>query len=144
MIPFYYGSGSSSGTEINYGSGSDFLARYGSGSASQKVTVPTVPVSQRWMYHRVQYTGTSVSHPDPDWIQIQSGPWIRIRICNTDPDPGGQKLPKKWKEIRNFKCWMFSFGAEGFFCSLAVLSGGLELGKLQFFIIKMVNFFLQL
>ncbi len=27
-----------------YGSGSDFLARYGSGSASQKLTVPTVPV----------------------------------------------------------------------------------------------------
>ncbi len=50
MIPFYYGSGSGSGTVINYGSdsGSDFLARYGSSSgssyASQKVTVPTVPV----------------------------------------------------------------------------------------------------
>ncbi len=47
MILFYYGSGpgSGSGTVINYGSGSDFLARYGSssGSASQKVTVPTVP-----------------------------------------------------------------------------------------------------
>jgi hypothetical protein len=26
---------------------------------------------------------------DPDWIQIQSGQWIRIR--NQDPDPGGQK-----------------------------------------------------
>jgi hypothetical protein len=46
VIPFYYGSG----TVINYRSGSDFLARYGSGSgsASQKVTVPTVPVPQRW------------------------------------------------------------------------------------------------
>jgi hypothetical protein len=46
VISFYYGSGSGSGsgTVINYGSGSDFLARYGSGSASQKVTVPTVPV----------------------------------------------------------------------------------------------------
>ncbi len=44
MVPFYYGSGSGSRTVINYGSGSDFLARYGSGSASQKVTVPTVPV----------------------------------------------------------------------------------------------------
>ncbi len=43
MSPFYYGSGSGSGTVINYGSGFDFLARYGSGSASQKVTVPTVP-----------------------------------------------------------------------------------------------------
>jgi hypothetical protein len=47
---FYDGSGSNSGTVINYGSssGSDFLARYGSGSASKKVTVPTVPVPQRW------------------------------------------------------------------------------------------------
>ena len=35
VIPFYYGSGS--GTVINYGPG----------SASQKVTVPTVPVPQR-------------------------------------------------------------------------------------------------
>jgi hypothetical protein len=32
-----------------------------------------------------------VSDPDPDWIRIQSGPWIRIRIRNPDPDPGGQK-----------------------------------------------------
>ncbi len=40
-----------SGTVINYGSGSDFLTSYGSdsgsGSPSQKVTVPTVPVPQR-------------------------------------------------------------------------------------------------
>jgi hypothetical protein len=36
-----------SGTVINYGygSGSDFLTSYGSGSTSQKVTVP---VPQRW------------------------------------------------------------------------------------------------
>ncbi len=38
-----------SGTVINYGSGSDFLTSYGSGygsgSTSQKVTVPTVQVS---------------------------------------------------------------------------------------------------
>jgi hypothetical protein len=24
------------------------------------------------------------------WIRIQWGPWIRIRIRNLDPDPGGQ------------------------------------------------------
>ncbi len=40
------------GTVINYGSGSgsDFLTSYGSGSTSQKVTVPTVPVPvpQHW------------------------------------------------------------------------------------------------
>ncbi len=46
MIPFYYGSGSDSGsgTVINYSSGYDFLAFYGSGSTGQKVTAPTVPV----------------------------------------------------------------------------------------------------
>jgi hypothetical protein len=40
---------SSSGSGINYCSGSDFLTSYGSGSTSQKVTVPTnpVPVPQR-------------------------------------------------------------------------------------------------
>jgi hypothetical protein len=35
---------SGSRTVINYGSGSDFLTSYGSASASQKVTVPTIPV----------------------------------------------------------------------------------------------------
>ncbi len=39
-------SGSSSGTVINYGSGSDFFTSYGSGSTSQKDTVPTVPVPE--------------------------------------------------------------------------------------------------
>jgi hypothetical protein len=43
-------SSSGSGTVINYGSGSNFLTSYGSGygsgSTSQKVTVPTVPVPQ--------------------------------------------------------------------------------------------------
>ncbi len=43
-------SSSGSGTVINYGSGSDFLTSFGSGSGStsQKVTVPTVPVPQHW------------------------------------------------------------------------------------------------
>ncbi len=36
-----------SGTVINYGSGSEFLTSYGSGSTCQKVTVPTIPVLQR-------------------------------------------------------------------------------------------------
>jgi hypothetical protein len=40
VIPFYYGSGSGSRTVIIYGSGSDFLARCGSCSASKKATVP--------------------------------------------------------------------------------------------------------
>jgi hypothetical protein len=33
--------------------------------------------------------------PDTDWIRIQSGQWIRIRIRNPDPDPGGQNDPQK-------------------------------------------------
>ncbi len=43
-------SSSGSGTVINYGSGFDFFKSYGSGSTSQKVTVPTVPVPvpQHW------------------------------------------------------------------------------------------------
>jgi hypothetical protein len=40
-------SSSGSGTVINYGSGSYFLTSYGSGSTSQKVKVPAVPVPQR-------------------------------------------------------------------------------------------------
>jgi hypothetical protein len=32
---------------------------------------------------------------DPDWTRIESGQWIRIRIRNPDPDPGGQKIPTK-------------------------------------------------
>jgi hypothetical protein len=52
-------SSSGSGTVINYGSGSDFLTSYGSGygsgSTSQKVTVPTVlvPVPQHWPWDQV-------------------------------------------------------------------------------------------
>ncbi len=44
-------SSSGSGTVINYDSGFDFLTSYGSGSTSQKVTVP-VPVPQRWQKRR--------------------------------------------------------------------------------------------
>ncbi len=38
-----------------------------------------------------------VVDPDPYWISIQLEAWIRIRIRirKTDPDPGGQKWPKK-------------------------------------------------
>jgi hypothetical protein len=50
-----------------------------------------------------------VSDPDPYWIRIQSGQWIRIRIRNPDLDPGGQKLPTKVEKIHVLKCWMASF-----------------------------------
>ncbi len=70
-------SSSGSGTVINYGSGSNFLTSYGSrsgsGSTSQKVTVPTVPVPQHCHFlplfpirriHAVIYLP-----PDPFFIQ---------------------------------------------------------------------------
>ncbi len=53
-----------------------------------------------------------VADPDPNWIRIQSGQWIRISIRNPDPDLGGQKWPTKVEKIKKFhvlKCWMFSF-----------------------------------
>jgi hypothetical protein len=61
-------SSSDSGTIINYGgggSGSDFLTSYGSGSGStsQKVTVPTVPVPQRCL--QVQEGGAQQVAVDP-------------------------------------------------------------------------------
>ncbi len=54
-------------------------------------------------------------------IRIQLGQWIRIRIRNPDPDPGGQKCAG---------CSLLR--AEGFFCSLDVLYGGLGIGKFSF------------
>jgi hypothetical protein len=44
-----------------------------------------------------QLVKVRVSDPDPDWIRIHSGQWIRIRnhIWNPDLDPGGQKLRTK-------------------------------------------------
>ncbi len=65
---------------------------------------------------------------DPDCIRIQSAcQWIRIRIRN--PDPGEQKL-------RNIMFWSAGCAllrSEGFFCSLDVLYGSLEIGELKFF-----------
>jgi hypothetical protein len=57
-------SSSGSGTVINYGSGSDFLTSYGSssGSTSQKVTVPTVPVP---VPQHCPYLNGRVADPDP-------------------------------------------------------------------------------
>jgi hypothetical protein len=44
-----------------------------------------------------------VSDPDPDWIRIQSGQWIRIQ--NSDPDPGGQKMSHKKGENLEISCF---------------------------------------
>ena len=57
-------------------------------------------------------------------------------IRSVDPDPDqdpGQKLryPQKLKKISFIlKCWMSLLRAEGFFCNLDVLYGGLGIGKL--------------
>ncbi len=65
-------SSSGSGTVINYGSGSDFLTSYGSGygsgSTSQKVTVPTVPVPvpQHCPFDNIFLSlPTKIARPDP-------------------------------------------------------------------------------
>jgi hypothetical protein len=50
------------------------------------VTICTVPVPTR---------SVSEHDPDMDWIRIQSGQWIRIRIWNPNPDPGWQKMTHK-------------------------------------------------
>ncbi len=120
---------SGSGTVINYGSDSDFLTSYGSGSGSisQKVTVP---VSQRCLEHGLhQHTmledqpsvfvggvGADVLLYHAGFrirIRINLSCWIRIRFQIADPDldPGGQKWPTKIEKVQNFhvfKYWMFS------------------------------------
>jgi hypothetical protein len=61
-------SSSGSGTVINYGSDSDFLTSYGSGSTSQKVTVPTVrvPVPQRCLERPPAIQEVGGSNPSSD------------------------------------------------------------------------------
>jgi hypothetical protein len=46
-----------------------------------------------------------------------------------DPYPGGQKWSRKKRTVHKFHL----LRAKGFSCSLDVLSGGLEISKLQFF-----------
>jgi hypothetical protein len=59
-------------------------------SKSRTSTLPyRVPYGT--VHYRKSSVSRSVSNPDPDWVRIQSGQWIRIRIRNPDPDPGGQK-----------------------------------------------------
>ncbi len=66
-----------------------------------------------------------------------------IGSVDPDPDPGGQKWPTEVdKKILKFIFWSVGWPllrAEGFFCNLDVLYGGLGIGKLQFLIKK--NFF---
>jgi hypothetical protein len=87
---------------------------------------------------------TSVSDPDPDWTRFNPVSWsvfgfgIRIRI---------QEGKKKFYTIRKVVFWSSGCSllrAEGFFCSLVYLYGGLGKGKLQFLMKKIFNFLVQL
>jgi hypothetical protein len=62
-----------------------------------KLRLPLCPLGARRSHSnppellRFIFPKIRVSDPDPDWIRIQSGQWIRIRFWNPDLDPGGQK-----------------------------------------------------
>ncbi len=74
-----------------------------------------------------------VSVSDPDLI------WIR----SVDPDRRAKMIHKNWKKLRNFVFWSAECSllrADGLFCSLHVLYGGLGIGQLQV-LIKNMNFF---
>jgi hypothetical protein len=77
---------------------------------------------------------SSVSDTDPD----------SVRSVDLDPDPVGQKGPTKIGKNLEFSCFevmdVLFLRAEGFFCSLEVLYGGLGIGELQF-LIKIFFFF---
>ena len=70
------------------------------------------------------WSSSSVSDPDPDWIRIQSGLWIRIRIGNPDPDPGARKVAKI--KIKNNKVTFvvvpITFNAVTYPCSCSLIS----------------------
>jgi hypothetical protein len=80
-------SSSGSGTEINYGSCSDFLTSYGSGSTGQKVTVPTVPVPQRCLdVNNTRHAGqalvvqASIPLPYEAEVSVHIGPGIAFSL----------------------------------------------------------------
>jgi hypothetical protein len=54
-----------------------------------------LPASYRYSSDPMGGAGPVGSISDPDWIRIQSGQWIRIRIQNPDPVPGGVKITQK-------------------------------------------------
>jgi hypothetical protein len=92
-------SSSASGTVINHGSGSgtDFFTSYGSdsgsGSTSQKVTAPTVPVPQRCIIFIILDTDLNFL---VEWILIRiwiGRPWLLIWIWmwQNDSDTTGSE-----------------------------------------------------
>jgi hypothetical protein len=55
-----------------------------------EVSQSSVKTRQKIPLGLLLYLWISASDPDPHWIQIQSGPWIRIQEFKSDP----QKLKK--------------------------------------------------
>ncbi len=99
-------------------------------SLSWRPCLPRVPVPPK------ECRDNCVSDPNPYWIRIR----IRIRIQEGKNLNDQQKL---YKILRNFMIWSGGCSllrAEGFFCSLDVLYGGLGIGKLQSLIKKILNF----
>ncbi len=66
-------------------------------------------------------------------IRINLSCWIRIRIQISDPDPGGQKLPKKIGKSAEFSCFavldVLFWWLKASLCSLGVLYEGLRISK---------------
>jgi hypothetical protein len=44
----------------------------------------------QYIIYKYASPSSSAVDPDPDWIRIQWGPWIRIRIRIRNPDPSPQ------------------------------------------------------
>ncbi len=67
-----------------------------------------------------------------------------VSSVDPDPDPGGNMTHKNRRKKIEISCFCSAgyslLRAEGFFCSLDVLYGGLGIGKLQFCIKRRRNF----
>jgi hypothetical protein len=100
-------------------------------TASENGTVPT-------LYPQCCGSGSV------DWIRIQWGPWVPVRIrIRIKEEKNGQEKYKTVNKFQLLKCWMFS--VEGrrllLYRSLDVLYGGLGIGKLQFSIKIIFKYF---
>jgi hypothetical protein len=88
---------------------------------------------------QVSIAVSSVSDPDLDWTQIQSGRGSGIRIWIQE----GKHDPHKYKKLRIFlfrSAGCYLWRAEGFSCSFDVLYKGLGISKLQFLKEKNIKF----
>jgi hypothetical protein len=87
----------SEGNQIHnfiFGSGSDFLTSYGSGSTSQKVTVPTVPVPQRCLHHSSKIKSHKTVETKVflyNFSLLMEGSRSVQIFTDPDEDPGGPK-----------------------------------------------------